>query len=176
MSSSLTTTSSSSTTSIDPRTDYKRQWQQRARFRKWLVEKAGVSLGAFTADDVDMLHAYYDSLPRVKGRTQTATLQRLLERAERLTDESDYTMSQALQLSQDIELLLRELYAGEVLLTYVLQRGGEEQTVRATLAGPVAALVRRRSSPHASLMQVSFYDLDAQQWRSMHVGDYVRRE
>ena len=48
-------------------------------------------------------------------------------------------------------------------------------TMRAGLSGPVASYVRRRSSPHASVMQVAFYDVELCAWRSMHVGDYIGR-
>ena len=160
----------------DSRADYKRQWQQNDRFRKWLAREAGICLMRLTQTDVATLYDFYLSLPTLKGRTQTATLRRLLRRAELLTTEADYTLTQAIHLSLNIEHLLTDLRKGEVRLTYVLQRGGQQLTSRATLTGPVASLVRQRSAPQASLMQVSFYDLDQQQWRSMHVGDYVGRE
>ena len=155
------------------RSEYKIQWQKAQRFRKWLVKNAGVELGQLTADDVEMLRSFYDALPVVKGKVQTITLVRLLERASRLCDECDYELSKALQVSRDIEHLLKRLYRGEVRFTYVLQSRNEQQMVTGTLAGPVASLVRRRSNPHASMMQVSFWDVEAGQWRSMHVGDFV---
>ena len=157
------------------RSEYRKQWMKASRFRKWLMKNAGVDLARLTADDVDVLRREYDALPEVSGLKQTATLTRLIVRAERLVDECDYEMSAAIGLSVEIEHLLRDLYRGEVRFAFVMQSRSEQETVRGTLSGPVASYVRRRSSPHASVMQVAFYDVELCAWRSMHVGDFIGR-
>ena len=162
-----------SANSMETRSEYKRKWMQNERFRKWLVKNSGIALGNLTSDDVDLLRKEYLQCPVVNGKVQLATLQRLLVRAIRLVDDYDFSLTDALHRSRDIEHLLGELHRGEVCFSFVPYRTGEELVVCGTLAGSAASHVRRHTSPHANVIQIAFFDVEYGIWRSMNASNYI---
>ena len=146
------------------------------RFRKWLLDNISVELGRMTAEDVDLIRQMYMALPEEKdGQPNTAVLQRMIRRALLLVDDCDFQLTEALERSREIEALLKDMRRGTARFCYVLQRGGEQQEALGTQTGTVAGYVARMASPRANVMQISFYDVERQAWRSMHAGNYIGR-
>lgn len=164
-----TTTSNAAT----ERSQYKRQWAQNERFRKWLVKHSGVALSNLCTDDIDLLRKEYLSCPVENNRPQLATLQRLLVRTQRLVNDYDFTLSHALRRSRDIEHLLTRLHQGEVCFSYIPYRTGSELCVCGTLATPSGAYISHRTSPLANVIHIAFIDVNTGSWRSMNVANYV---
>ena len=146
------------------------------RFRRWLLDNLAVELGRMSADDIDIIRRAYMALPDGKdGKPNTAVVERMIRRALLLVDDCDFRLTEALERSQEIETLLADMRRGTARFCYVLQRGGEQQNACGTQTGAVAGYVARMSSPRANVMQISFYDVELQRWRSMHAGNYIGR-
>ena len=136
------------------------------RFRKWLIDNLSVELSKLSATDIDRLRETYMQLPTgADGHINTAIMERMIKRAQLLSEECDFTLGEALERSREIEELLRDMHRGTVRFCYVLQRGGEQQDATGTQTGTVAGYVSRMASPRANVMQISFYDVELKKWR-----------
>jgi hypothetical protein len=155
------------------RSEYKRQWAQNERFRKWLIKHTGVVLKSLTSDDMELLRREYLSCPMENGRAQLTTLNRLVVRANRLVSDYDFTLSDALRRSRDIEHLLTSLHQGEVCFSYLPFSTGEERLVCGTLASEEARRLVRRQSPQSNVIHIAFIDTETGSWRSMNAANYI---